>query len=163
MEFMSIRGLRAWAGSGGDFHCILDDMEAVFWLLVYTLVVRKSQEERTVEEKIFLEMLSNRDSAQLAELKAAFIGPTGAWTRIDWIEGDIDIVNEWLDITAQLNKEAENIFSKQKDPRRARRVPREPEEVHTEELKKVAHRYFSRYLMAGLKFLKSADAYGSST
>ncbi|KZV64287.1 hypothetical protein PENSPDRAFT_541762, partial [Peniophora sp. CONT] len=38
MEFMSIRGLRAWAGSGGDFHCILDDMEAVFWLLVYTLV-----------------------------------------------------------------------------------------------------------------------------
>ncbi|KZV62271.1 hypothetical protein PENSPDRAFT_540996, partial [Peniophora sp. CONT] len=33
MEFMSIRGLRAWAVSGGNYHCILDDMEAVSWLL----------------------------------------------------------------------------------------------------------------------------------
>ncbi|KZV62309.1 hypothetical protein PENSPDRAFT_758796 [Peniophora sp. CONT] len=163
MEFMSIRGLRAWAVSGGTYHCILDDMEAVFWLLVHTLVVRKSQEERTVDENGFLTDLGVLDARQLAASKVEFIGPNGAGTRIDWIDGDMDIVNEWLDITAQLNKEAENIFSKQKDPRRARRVPREPQEVDAEKLREVAHRYFSRYLMAGLEFLDSAGAYGSST
>lgn len=168
MEFMSIRGLRAWAESGGNFHCILDDMEAVSWLLAYTLVARKPEAIRTIQDNLFLEMLSNRDAAQLAGLKAAFIGPNGAGTRIRWNDEENTslrpIVKKWLEITAQLNGEAEAIFSKPEDPedQDSFSVPREPEEVHAERLRDVAHQYFSRYLMAGLEFLKRVGAYGSS-